>query len=69
MHAAVSSIKKKDLVEIRSMGNPPPMVKMALEAICILLGENAADWKSIRTAIMKDSFITSIVSYSTDDIT
>ena len=51
------------------MGNPPPVVKMALEGICILLGENASDWKSIRTAIMKDSFIPTIVSYKTDDIT
>ena len=68
-HAAVKGIKKKDLVEIRSMGNPPPVVKMALEGICILLGENASDWKSIRTAIMKDSFIPTIVSYKTEDIT
>lgn len=67
--AAVKSIKKKDLVEIRSMGNPPPVVKLALEAICLLLGENASDWKVIRAVIMKDSFISSIVSYKTDDIT
>lgn len=69
MATAVKSIKKKDLVEIRSMGNPPPIVKVALEAICLLLGDKSDDWKSIRAAIMKDSFIPSIVSLKTDDIT
>lgn len=51
------------------MGNPPHVVKLALEAICLLLGENASDWKAIRAAIMKDAFIPSIVSLKTDDIT
>ncbi|KAK7504322.1 hypothetical protein BaRGS_00004626, partial [Batillaria attramentaria] len=69
LESAVKGIKKKDLVEIRSMGNPPPVVKLALEAICLLLGENSSDWKAIRAAIMKDSFIPSIVSLKTDDIT
>ncbi len=36
---AVSSIKKQQLVEVRSMANPPAMVKIALESICLLLGE------------------------------
>ncbi|XP_059178510.1 cytoplasmic dynein 1 heavy chain 1-like isoform X2 [Physella acuta] len=66
---AVKGIKKKDLVEIRSMGNPPPVVKQALEAICLLLGESATDWKVIRQIIIKDSFISSIVNMKTDDIT
>ncbi|XP_048259760.1 cytoplasmic dynein 1 heavy chain 1-like isoform X2 [Haliotis rufescens] len=66
--AAVKSIKKQHLVEIRSMGNPPPVVKLALEGICLLLGENTTDWKAIRAVVMKDSFITNIVNMKTDDI-
>ena len=54
------------------MANPPPAVKLALEAICLLLGEGDgkadADWKQIRQTIIKDSFIASIVSMRTDDI-
>ena len=43
---AVKGIRKNQLVEVRSMASPPVMVKLALEAICILLGENAGtDWK------------------------
>ena len=68
---AVKGIKKKDLVEIRSMANPPPAVKLALEAICLLLGEGGSkdlDWKVIRQIIIKESFISSIVNMKTDSI-
>ncbi|XP_031789302.2 dynein heavy chain, cytoplasmic isoform X5 [Nasonia vitripennis] len=67
---AVKSIKKQHLVEVRSMANPPAIVKVALESICLLLGENASDWKSIRAVIMRDNFINTIVSnFSTENIT
>lgn len=69
LYIAVKSIKRQHLVEVRSMVNPPLLVKLALESICLLLGENAVDWKAIRTVIMKDNFINSIVSnFSTEDI-
>jgi dynein heavy chain 1, cytosolic len=69
-YTAVKSIKKQHLVEVRSMGNPPAIVKVALESICLLLGENATDWKAIRAVIMRENFINSIVSnFSTEDIT
>ncbi|CAH0687821.1 unnamed protein product [Spodoptera exigua] len=69
-YRAVKSIKKQHLVEVRSMGNPPALVKVALESICLLLGENATDWKAIRAVIMRENFINSIVSnFSTEDIT
>ena len=66
--AAVKSIKKQHLVELRSMAMPPPLVRIALESICVLLGENVTDWKSIRAVTMKDNFIPSIVNFNTDDI-
>ncbi|KAK8783262.1 hypothetical protein V5799_015396, partial [Amblyomma americanum] len=66
---AVKSIKKQHLVEVRSMGNPPFAVKLALESICLLLGESAADWKAIRSVIIRENFINTIVNFSTDDIT
>ncbi|KOC68078.1 Dynein heavy chain, cytoplasmic [Habropoda laboriosa] len=70
MKDTVKSIKKQHLVEVRSMANPPAIVKVALESICLLLGENASDWKSIRAVIMRDNFINTIVSnFSTEDIT
>lgn len=69
LHTAVKSIKKQQLVEIRTMANPPALVKLALESICLLLGENASDWKSIRAVIMRDNFINTVVSnFNTEDI-
>ena len=68
----MKGIKKKDLVEIRSLANPPPAVKLALEAICLLLGESGSkgepEWKVIRQTIIKESFIASMVNMKTDDI-
>lgn len=51
------------------MGNPPYAVKLALESICLLLGESTADWKAIRSVIIRENFINTIVNFSTDDIT
>ncbi|XP_037072682.1 LOW QUALITY PROTEIN: dynein heavy chain, cytoplasmic-like [Pollicipes pollicipes] len=65
---AVKSIKKQNLVELRSMSLPPALVRLALESICLFLGEETSDWKTIRSVLMKDSFIPSIVNYSTESI-
>lgn len=65
---AVKCIRKQHLVEVRSMGAPPPVIKLALESICLLLGENATDWKAIRSVIIRDNFISTIVNFDADDI-
>lgn len=68
MLIAVKSIKKQHLVEVRSMANPPAAVKLALESICLLLGESTVDWKQIRSIIMRENFIPTIVNFSADEI-
>lgn len=65
---AVKSIKKQHLVEVRSMANPPQIVKLALESICLLLGEQAHDWRTIRGVIIRDNFISTIVNFQTENI-
>lgn len=69
MLIAVKSIKKQHLVEVRSMANPPISVKMALESVCILLHENANEWRSIRSVIMRENFIATIVNFNIDFLT
>nr|CAB3240292.1 cytoplasmic dynein 1 heavy chain 1 [Phallusia mammillata] len=66
--AAVRGIKKQHLVEIRSMANPPAGVKLCLESICLLLGEQTTDWRSIRQIIIRDNFISTIINFQTEDI-
>lgn len=65
---AVKSIRKQHLVEVRSMANPPAAVKLALESICLLLGESTVDWKQIRSIIIRENFIPTIVNFSADEI-
>ena len=48
------------------MVNPPKMVKMAMESICLLIGEPTKEWKSIRGG---ENFIPTIINFSAEDIT
>lgn len=50
------------------MANPPPPVKMALESVCLLVGEFSTDWKVIRSIMARDNFIANIVNFSTENI-
>ncbi|TGZ69850.1 hypothetical protein CRM22_003509 [Opisthorchis felineus] len=66
---AVNSVKRAQLVEVRSLGAPPPPVRLAIEAVCTMLGETSMDWKDLRTCLIRDNFIPSIVNFNVDDIT
>ncbi|KER29805.1 hypothetical protein T265_03604 [Opisthorchis viverrini] len=66
---AVNSVKRAQLVEVRSLGAPPPPVRLAIEAVCTMLGETSMDWKDLRTCLVRDNFIPSIVNFNVDDIT
>lgn len=65
---AVSSIKRQHLVEVKAMANPPAAVKLALESICLLLGEETSDWKRIRTVVLRDNFISQIINLVPEDL-
>ena len=65
---AVKGIKRQHLVEIRNLPNPPPLVKLALEAICLLLDQETTEWKTIRGVIMKDDFINTIIQFKTENV-
>jgi dynein heavy chain 1 len=62
----VSNIKKQHLTELRSMGNPPDAVKLTMEAVCIMLGNDVDSWKAVQSVLRKDDFINNIVGYDTD---
>ena len=63
---SVSNIKRQQLTEVRSMGNPPAGVKLALEAVCTLLGHRVDSWKTIQGLVRRDDFIASIVGYENE---
>eukprot|EP01094_Clydonella_sp_ATCC50884_P027826 TRINITY_DN8164_c0_g1_i2.p1 TRINITY_DN8164_c0_g1~~TRINITY_DN8164_c0_g1_i2.p1 ORF type:complete len:4596 (+),score=2011.83 TRINITY_DN8164_c0_g1_i2:76-13863(+) len=66
--AAVKSIKKKHLDYVRALPNPPSKVRLALEAVCVLLGKKAADWKDIRRIISDSNFVASVVTFNSENI-
>ena len=63
---AVGNIKRQHLTEVRSMGNPPAGVRLALDAVCTLLGHKIDGWKSIQVIVRRDDFIASIVGYDNE---
>ncbi|CZT42301.1 dynein heavy chain [Rhynchosporium secalis] len=63
---SVSNIKRQHLTEVRSMGNPPAGVKLALDSVCTLLGHKVDSWKTIQGIIRRDDFIASIVTYDNE---
>ncbi|KAH7116213.1 dynein heavy chain, N-terminal region 1-domain-containing protein [Dendryphion nanum] len=63
---SVQNIKRQHLTEVRSMQNPPAGVKLALEAVCTLLGHKAVDWKTIVSIVRRDDFIASIVQFDNE---
>ena len=63
---SVQNIKRQHLTEVRSMGNPPAGVKLALEAVCTLLGHRPDSWKTIQGIVRRDDFIASIVAFDNE---
>ncbi|KAF2473666.1 uncharacterized protein BDR25DRAFT_256486 [Lindgomyces ingoldianus] len=63
---SVQNIKRQHLTEVRSMANPPAGVKLALEAVCTLLGHKIAAWRDIQAVVRRDDFIASIVQFDNE---
>ncbi|OTB20055.1 hypothetical protein K445DRAFT_313860 [Daldinia sp. EC12] len=64
--ASVSNIKRQHLTEVRSMGSPPQGVRLAMEAVCALLGHKITDWKNVQAIVRQDNFIASIVNFDNE---
>ena len=63
---AVKGIKRQQLVEIRTLVRPPNDVRVAVESICCMLGEGDMEWKDMRSVIMRENFISSIVNFDVE---
>ncbi|CAN8071454.1 unnamed protein product [Agarophyton chilense] len=72
---AVDSIRKEFLDELRAMPSPPPAVKLALEAVMMVLDasrrktEAQYSWSHIRAQMRSSEFISSIVNFDVESIT
>eukprot|EP00002_Diphylleia_rotans_P002763 TRINITY_DN1178_c0_g2_i14.p1 TRINITY_DN1178_c0_g2~~TRINITY_DN1178_c0_g2_i14.p1 ORF type:complete len:4518 (+),score=1049.96 TRINITY_DN1178_c0_g2_i14:77-13630(+) len=66
---AVGSIKKAQLDEIRSLGKPPNLVQLTLEAVCYLFTRKKETWDNIRSIIRKEDFISNILRFESTKMT
>ena len=62
---AVASITKLHLTELRSMVNPPDIIKQVIEAVCLCLGHTFDSWKGVQSIMKQDDFISSVLSTNT----
>ena len=65
LHAAenaLNSLNKNDLVEIKSFSKAPVLVRITMEAVCLLLGE-ATDWESARRVLGDVHFIKRLLTF------
>ncbi|KAG5519734.1 hypothetical protein PMAC_000007 [Pneumocystis sp. 'macacae'] len=62
----VGDIKKQHLTEVRSMTNPPEVIKLTMESVCTLLGQKFDSWRTVQGIIRRDDFISNILNYDND---
>mmetsp|Transcript_17976 Transcript_17976/g.28420 ORF Transcript_17976/g.28420 Transcript_17976/m.28420 type:complete len:251 (+) Transcript_17976:682-1434(+) len=60
--AALSSIEKKDLDEIKSLKSPPPIIELAMSAVAILLGNEIKTWRDVQK-ILSYRFVPEIIKF------
>lgn len=65
---SVRGIKKRDLDEIKNLARPPNNVKLTLECVAIMLGENKIEWADVRKLLAKTDFIPSILNFDADKL-
>lgn len=72
--AAVGSIRKEYLEELRAMPNPPQVVRLALEGVLMLLdgtvrrNDAQISWGSIRSRMRGGDFISTVVGFNAETI-
>eukprot|EP00884_Botryococcus_braunii_P021122 jgi/Botrbrau1/7694/Bobra.0159s0132.1 len=64
---SLNALNKQDIIEIKSMLKPPPLVQLTMEAVCVLKGEKA-DWETARKVLAEANFMKSLFDYDKDNI-
>ncbi|ETL44032.1 hypothetical protein L916_05588 [Phytophthora nicotianae] len=65
--AALDSLDKKDISEVKGFVKPPQVVQVVMEAVCIMLGEKA-DWDTSKRILSRSSFMAELKEYDKDNI-
>ena len=65
--AALDSLDKSKIQEVKSFKNPPLLVGVTMEAVCILLGKKP-DWKESQKLLADMQFLQNLKTYDKDNI-
>ena len=64
---ALQTLDKKSITEVKSYVNPPEMVDVTMQAICILLGVTP-EWKEAKKLLNDMQFLDRLMDYDKDNI-
>ncbi|KAK1931064.1 Dynein heavy chain 6 [Phytophthora citrophthora] len=65
--AALDSLDKKDITEVKGFVKPPQAVQVVMEAVCIMLGEKA-DWDNSKRILSRSTFMSELKEYDKNNI-
>eukprot|EP00163_Fabomonas_tropica_P031149 TRINITY_DN730_c1_g1_i7.p1 TRINITY_DN730_c1_g1~~TRINITY_DN730_c1_g1_i7.p1 ORF type:complete len:4213 (+),score=1156.03 TRINITY_DN730_c1_g1_i7:1002-12641(+) len=65
--AALNSLNKGDISEIKSFTSPPPLVMLVMEAVCILC-KAKPDWPTAKSLLTDANFLKNLIQFDKDNI-
>eukprot|EP00966_Prymnesium_polylepis_P319810 7376235-Prymnesium_polylepis.1 len=66
--AALSSLSKADLNEVKSYNSPPALVLKVMEAVCFLLLGRLAGWDDAKKVLSDPDLMRKLITYDKDNI-
>jgi dynein heavy chain 1 len=67
----VGNIQKSHLDEMRAMANPPDPVRIALQAVIVMISDQpkvVTEWNEVKQWLRKDNFISLVKNFDKDNI-
>mmetsp|Transcript_44767 Transcript_44767/g.87731 ORF Transcript_44767/g.87731 Transcript_44767/m.87731 type:complete len:3997 (-) Transcript_44767:184-12174(-) len=64
---ALDTLKKDDITMLKSFNNPPALVKLVMDAVCLLFGKKQ-DWKEAKLLLSNQKFLENCRTFDKDNI-
>lgn len=65
---ALNSLNKTDISEIKTFANPPELVQIVMESVCILLQAPDTKWATAKALLGDPKFLTRLINFDKDHI-
>jgi dynein heavy chain, axonemal len=65
--AALNSLTKGDITEVKSFNKPPTLVRTVMEAVCMLLGQST-NWDTAKKVLGQHNFMEQLINFNKDNI-